>query len=139
MKNIAYFKQQAKNLFKDYQTKTPYVNSVDGYSYYKYKPKYFDIDDILLEYDYDESDFSLMKAQHIIALMIGFEKWADLLKASPNDLELAKQLFDNRDKIYIEDWKMYISGVEHHNGIAFEADSRLEILKHVFYSHQNQT
>ncbi len=137
MTQIAYFKRQAKNLFKDYKTKTPYIDNVDGNSYYKYDPKYFDIDGILIDYDYDEDDFSLMKAQHIIALMIGFDKWADLLKASEAELELAKLLFDNQDKIGIEDWKMYIAAAEPDNKITFDPETRIVIFKQVFLNGGN--
>jgi hypothetical protein len=132
MTHIAYFKRQAKNLLKDYKTKTPYLDKVDGNSYYKYDPKYFDIDGILVAFDYDENDFSLMKAQHIIALLGGFDKWADLSKASEPELELAKAIFDNPDKINIDDWEMYIAYAERENKTTFNPESKLEILKHVF-------
>jgi hypothetical protein len=132
MAHIEYFKLQAKNLFKDYKTQTTYIDDVDGNSYYKYDPKYFDIDGIFLDYDRDEENFSLMKAQHLIALMIGFGKWADLLNASDAELELAKLLFDNQDKINIEDWEMYIADAERDNKITFDPESRLEIFKQVF-------
>lgn len=131
MTHIAYFKRQAKNLFKDYKTRTPEIN-VDGNFGYKYAAKYFDIESILLDYDYNEDNFSLMKAQHIIASMIGFYKWADLLKASETELELAKLLFDNQDKIGVEDWRIYIAGAERDNQTFFESESRLEIFKNVF-------
>ena len=132
MTHIAYFKRQAKNLFKDYKTKTPYLDKVDGSSCYKYDPKYFDIDGILLAFDYDEDDFSLMKAQHIIARMIGFYKWTDLLKAPEAELELAKAIFDNQDKINIDDWEMYLAYAERENKTTFDPGAKLEILKHVF-------
>lgn len=96
MTSITYFKQQAKKLFKDYNTKTPYIDNVDGNSYYKYDPKYFDIDRIFCEYDCDEENFTLMNAQHLIAVMIGFRKWTELLKASEMELELAKLLFNKK-------------------------------------------
>jgi hypothetical protein len=73
-----------------------------------------------------------MNAQHLIACMIGFYKWADLLKASEEELELARLLFDNQDKIHIEDWRMYIAGAEDDNNTSFDSASRLEIFKHVF-------
>lgn len=132
MTHISYFKQQAKNLFKDYQTKIPYIDDIDGNTYYKYDPKYFDIDSILVDYDYDENNFSLMKAQHLIALMAGFDKWADFLTASQAELELAKALFDNPDKVDVEEWQSYIIGVESDNNIDFDPEAKLEILKHVF-------
>lgn len=132
MTPIAYFKLQAKNLFRDYKTKTPYIDDVDGNTYYRYTPKYFDVEGIFLDYAWDEEDFSLMKAQHLISRMLGFRKWTDLLKASEAELELAKLLFDNQDKIHIEDWKMYLAGVEVDNDMTFNADDRLEMFKQVF-------
>jgi hypothetical protein len=131
MTPIDYFKLQAKNLFRDYKTKAPYIDEADGNSYYKYDPKYFDVDAILIDYGWDEEGFSLMNAQHIIALMVGFRKWTDLSKASEVELELAKLLFDNQDKIHVEDWKMYIAGVERDHKTTYEPESRLEIFKQV--------
>lgn len=73
-----------------------------------------------------------MKAQHIIALMAGFNKWSDLLQASEIELELAKLLIDNHDRIHVEDWEMYIAGVERDNNGTFDPESKLEIFKQVF-------
>ena len=123
MTHIEYFKLQAKNLFRDYKTQTSYIDDVDGNTYYKYAPKFFDIDGIILAYDLDEDNLSLMKLQHIIAQMLGFEKWANLSKASNAELELAKQLFDNQDKIFLEDWEMTYG--------EYDAESQLEIFKQV--------
>ena len=129
MTHIEYFKLQAKNLFRDYKTQTSYIDDVDGNSYYKYDAKYFDLDGIFLDYDWDEENFSLMKAQHLIALMVGFGNWADLLNASETELELAKLLFDNQDKIHSEDWKIYIAEVERDNETTFDSESKLEMFK----------
>ncbi len=137
MTYIEYFKLLAKNLSKDYKTKTPYIDDVDGNTYFNYNPKYFDIDRILVEYDWDETKFSLMNAQNIIAQIVGFKKWTDLLKASEVELELAKLLFDNQDKIWLEYWEMYIAGVERDNKITFNHESRLEIFKQVFLNIDN--
>ena len=70
MSHIEFFKLQAKNLFKDYQTKKKSPDAAIGD--YEYDPKYFDIEGIILHFDIDEEDFSLMKAQHIIAQIVGF-------------------------------------------------------------------
>ncbi len=112
MTQISYFKRQAKNLHKDYKARAPYIN------------------DLLLDYRFDKNDFCLMKAQHMVALMSGFGKWADLSKASKIELELAKLLFDNQDKIPVEHWKKYISAIERDNGMTFDSETRLEIFKH---------
>jgi hypothetical protein len=41
-----------------------------------------------------------MKAQHIIANMVGFRRWAELVNVSEPELELAKSLFDNQDRVH---------------------------------------
>lgn len=109
MSNLEFFKKQAKNLFKDWKTHTEIVEE-DGFSFYEYKPKFFDIDELFLYFgldDKDEKEFSLMKAQHMIAQIAGFRKWNDLIKASPLRLELAKIMLDNcKDSQSIEDWQM---------------------------------
>ncbi len=131
MTHIEYFKLQAKNLLKDYKTKIPSFDKAVGEYLYKYNPKHFDIDEIILAYDVDEDNFSLMQAQHIIALIVGFTKWSNLLKVSKIELELAKLLFDNQDKIHVQDWDIYIAGVERDNNTVFDPESRLEIFKQV--------
>ena len=134
MDPITYFKLQAKNLLKDYKTqKSVFDEAINGYLY-EYSPKYFNIDGIFLDYDWDEENFSLMKAQHLIALMVGYKKWADLVNASDAELELAKLLFDNQDKIHIEEWDMYMARTEHDNKMTFTAKERLEIFKQVFHN-----
>lgn len=133
MKPIEFFKLQAKNLFKDYKTKTPHTDEVEGYSYYKYDPKFFDIDGVFMYYLVDEENFSLMKAQHIIATMVGFNKWVDLLKASDIELQLAKAIFDNLDKVSLDDWEMYIHGVERDlPPDTLDPEMRLEIFTEVY-------
>ncbi len=132
MTPVEYFKLQAKNLFRDYKTQSSYIDAVDGNSYYKYNPKYFDIDGIFLDYDWDEENFSLMKAQHLMALIVGFSKWGDFLNAPEAKQELAKLLFDNQDKIHLEDWEMYIANAAHDNKTTFDDDDKLAIFKQVF-------
>ena len=132
MDPIAYFKLQSKNLFRDYKTK--YVSEVyeDGGHLYDYKPHYFDVNGIVVDFDIDEENFTLMKAQHVIAYLAGFRKWTDLIKASGVELELAKLLFDNQHKISIDDWDIYMEIAEEDNQITFDAEERLEIFKEVF-------
>lgn len=114
MTHLEYFKLQAKNLFKDFKAKTS---------------KYFDVDEILLAYDWDEQNFSLMKAQHTIARMVGFRKWTDLSKASESELELAKLLLDNREKVLVEDWEMYVTNVERSTKASLDPESKLELFQ----------
>jgi len=139
MKHIEYFKLQAKNLFRDYQTKTPYIDEVHGFSSYKYNPKYFDIFGIIVDYDLDENNFTLMKAQHVIALMSGFEKWADLLRASEEKLELGKLLLEYRDnETIIDDLDWHVGAIENANGIVLDDAARLAVFKHFYLNSEDQ-
>jgi len=101
MKHIDYFKLQAKNLFKDFKSKTQ---------------KHFLLDDaeniVIYEYNYEEKDFCLMKAQHIIANIARFKCWADLLKATETELEVVKLLFDNKDLFLIDQWHKYLADLK---------------------------
>ena len=124
--SVKFFKLQSKNLYRDY--KTQFTNG----DVYDYRPRFFDVDQIVLDFDIDEEDFCLMKAQHIIAYMVGFKSWGALLKATEAELELAKLLFTHQDKIYFEEWEMYINSAEREDGRVFDPDDRLEIFKHVF-------
>lgn len=132
MSRVDYFKAQAKKLFKDYKTQTFYIDDVDGRSSYSYSPTYFDIDRIFLEFDWEEENFTLMKAQHLFALLVGFRKWGDLIAASDDELELAKQLWEHQDKIYLDDWQDYIARVESDNGLILDANAKLDIFLQVF-------
>lgn len=132
MKPLVYFKLQAKNLFKDYKTQTTQVDGEGGHSYFAYKPKYFDIDQVFEDFGGPEVDFSLMKAQHLFARMLGFSKWADVAGASDEELELAKLLWDNQHKIGLDDWQDYIAEAESDNNVEFDTASKIAIFKQVF-------
>ena len=132
MNSISYFKLQAKNLYRDFKTKTPvYDESIRDYLY-EYTPKYFDIDGIICDFDIDEVNFSLMNAQHVIAQIAGFHKWTNLLKDSSTELELAKLLFDNQNIINVITWQDYILQSEEMNQTRFDSQVKLDIYKEVF-------
>ena len=79
MDYIKYFKSQAKKFYKDFQTQYTKENDY----IYSYKPKVLpDIDDNIVTFDIDEDDFSLMKAQHIVAYLAGFENQNELIHAN---------------------------------------------------------
>ena len=126
MANTEFFKQQSKKLLKDYNTRV--FNEKEGI--YEYNPRYFpDIDSIIVGFDINEdSSFTLMNAQHIIALLSGFNKWNDLIKASEPLLEIGKLLLINRENVYVEDWKYY----DRQNLQDFSDESKLEVFKRVF-------
>jgi hypothetical protein len=84
------------------------------------------------DWEWDEDNFTLMNAQHIIANMVGFRKWTELIKASESELELAKLLLDNQDKISLDEWEYYIAEAEEDNKTEFDAKNRVEIFTEVF-------
>lgn len=142
MITIEFFKQQAKSLLKDYNTKV--YNEDEGF--YEYSPRFFhDIDDIVMNFDIDEEgSFTLMNAQHVIAKLSGFYKWTELIKASPAGLELGKLLLENRiayqeklglltnmvESIIVADWKDF----EQANLSDADDETKLEVFKEVFLS-----
>jgi radical SAM superfamily enzyme with C-terminal helix-hairpin-helix motif len=131
MNTIDYFKLQAKNLHKDFKTKTPVFDKTINDFLCEYKPKYFEIDMIISDFDIDEKNFSLMNAQHVIAKIANFDKWATLLKATPAELELAKLLYDHQDKIDLIGWKFYIADAQSMNETELDAEIQVEIFKQV--------
>lgn len=58
-----------------------------------------------------------MNAQHIIAKIIGFRKWSDLVKVTNDELEYRRFLFDNEHKLHIA------------NGYHTEYDEQLSKMK----------
>ena len=132
MKTIEYFKLQAKNLHKDFKTQKPYFDSTLSDNLFEYSPKFFDVDALVTDFDINEIHFTLMNAQHIIAKLVGFEKWTEMLKASLPALELAKLLFDNMHKIRNEEWEYYILDVENENNLTLDDEDKLDIFKTVF-------
>jgi hypothetical protein len=120
MTQVDYFKLQAKNLFKDFKKKAQKRFPDDA--------EYI----VTHEFGYDEEGFSLMKAQHIIALMSGFEKWADLAKAPDDQLKVAKLLFDYRDSVNVEEWQDYVFGIETNNDVKLDSEVQFQILSQVW-------
>ncbi|UAY53187.1 hypothetical protein [Ferruginibacter albus] len=131
MDAIEFFKQQAKNLHKDFKTQTPLVGKTSHGFQYEYSPKYFHIYDIISDFDIDENNFRLMKAQHVIAKIANFDSWGNLIKASPSELELAKLLFEHQDKIDLLSWQFYIADAQAMNKDELDAEIQVEIFKQV--------
>ncbi len=110
MEHISYFKLQAKILLKDYKTR--YFN--EEKKFYCYHPNHFDIGGLFLYYEYPDQDenfsFTLMNAQHLIAKMVGYDKWEDLIHASESEQELAEFLLNRfRDSQDIQNWEETLS------------------------------
>ena len=143
MTTVDFFKQQAKCFFKDYNSRVYDENE----GVYKYNPRFFnDIDDIIVSYDIPEDgSFTLMNAQHIIAMLAGFYKWNDLIKASEPRLELGKLLITNRESYsqksmcfagIVDDWEMYES--QNLRQLNLDDESKLAIFKEVFLSEEKE-
>ena len=126
MDYVDYFKSQAKKFYKDFQTQyTPENDMI-----YAYKPKFWaDIEDIILSFDIDEDDFSLMKAQHIVAYLANFQNWNELIHANRYQLEIGYYLVENRDDNCLEDWQWYQRYAQIED---FSDEAKLDIFKHVF-------
>ncbi len=92
MNNIEYFKLQAKKLLKDWKNR---------------EQKYFvfDIRELFRLYDVkiDEQP-TLMKAQHLLALALGRDKWTDLLNDSEEKLTYTRNVLE-QERIAFEEEK----------------------------------
>ncbi len=131
MNTIDFFKLQSKNLHRDFKTKKA-VSDNESVWAYEYEPKYFDVELIISDFDLDEKKLTLMKVQHVIAQMAGFQKWTVLIKASQPDLKIAKILYDNQDVIDLRMWLDYIAEAERMNQTNFDSETKLAICEQVF-------
>ncbi|AWA31155.1 hypothetical protein HYN48_14220 [Flavobacterium magnum] len=132
MNTIDYFKLQAKNLLRDFKTKTTVLDKTTNAFLYEYSPRYFDVEMIIAEFGIDEDNFSLMNAQHVIAKIANFDKWASLLKATPAELELAQLLYDHQNKIDLIGWEFYIAD-QSTNEDELDAEIQVEIFKQMVF------
>lgn len=82
MKNIEYFKLQAKNLYKDWKNR-------------EQKLFIFNIKELFYIYNVkiDEKP-TLMKAQHLLALALGRNKWADLINETDDKLNYTREIME---------------------------------------------
>ena len=116
MSHIDFFKKQAKNFLKDWQTQSRTVES-DGFISYSYDWKFYDVGDFFFYYEFDDKDeqeIILARAQHLIAKMVGFKKWNDLIHASEVEQELSELLLRKfKTAQDVQDWQetLAFSGV----------------------------
>ncbi len=82
MNNIEYFKLQAKNLYKDWKNR-------------EQKLCVFNIKDLFYIYNVkiDEKP-TLMRAQHLLALALGRNKWADLINEADEKLSYTREIME---------------------------------------------
>ena len=130
MEHIDFFKLQAKNFLKDFKTKEK-----DNEGIYYYKPKFFmDIEEIIGDYDINEHEpFSLMNAQHIIALLSGFNSWSDLIHSNEFKLKLGKHLFESRTEFF-EGFPLIIRWQDYEKQLSKDMDdqAKLGIFEYIF-------
>ncbi len=130
MDYIKYFKSQAKKFYKDFQSQYKIENDV----IYDYKPKFWlDINEIIISFDINEDDFSLMKAQHIIANLANFKSWDELIHANEYLLEIGYYLIENRGDDFLDRWQWYESHAQLNR---FDDAGKLDIFKHVFLNQE---
>lgn len=141
MSNLDFFHNQAKNFLKDWKTQKQTVES-DGYISYHYDWKFYDVGDLFFYYEFDdkdEQDIKLARAQHLIAKMVGFKKWDDLIHASETELQLAELLLRRfKTAQDVQDWEetLNFTGIEQYGVEAvldyarqyYELGDRKEIL-----------
>lgn len=108
MKNLDYFKKQAKYLVKDWETRKENSGTDEDWAGepFIYDSKYFEMLNVVHFFEIND-DFGLQKAQHIIAQMAGFNKWEDLQNADEDELSLARIRFLHLDPSFAEGWDRY--------------------------------
>lgn len=124
MNTTDFFKLQSKNLHRDFKTKKTVSDNLG--------PKHFDVELIIYDFNLNEEKLTLMKAQHAIAQMAGFEKWTVLINTSETDLKIAKILYENQDIIDLRMWKDYISEAKIMNQTNFDSETKLTICEQAF-------
>lgn len=134
MKHINYFKSEAKKLLKDLKTRTYEQLEGEEFGIYRYPGcKFFDVDSIILAYDFDESrEPTLMSAQHMIAVMAGFESWKELINAPEKIREALALIFENQNVFSLEDWVQYAKSTAQQfypNPEDFDIDTQMAIYK----------
>jgi hypothetical protein len=132
MNTIDFFKLQSKNLNKDFKRRKPVSDKLNNAWLYEYEPKYFDVLLVMIDFNLDEEKLTLMKAQHVISQMAGFEKWTFLIKASEPDLKIAKILYENQDIIDMRMWLDYVSDTERMNQTKYDSETKLAICEKAF-------
>ena len=132
MNTIDFFKLQAKNLHRDFKRRKPVSDKLNNAWLYEYEPKYFDVLLVMIDFNLNEEKLTLMKAQHAIAQMAGFEKWTVLIKTSETDLKIAKILYENQHIIDLRMWLDYIADAEKMSKTRFDSETKLAISEQVF-------
>lgn len=113
MKNLDFFKKQAKYLVEDWKTRTANPGLDDEFEGepYVFKSKHFDMYNVSNFFEIGD-DFSLQKAQHIIAQMAGFKKWDELIASNEDELSIARIRFMHLDPSDAAEWELYCKNIK---------------------------
>ena len=90
---IGFFKDQADYYFRVWSNRTISHTDYNGDVWYDYE--FDDFFSFLMEFDFDEENFTLDNAKEIVRVDSGFAKWDDIEKASLVDLQIAKLIYFN--------------------------------------------
>lgn len=93
MSYIEFFKQESKNLLKDWKTQTITYGS-DGVISYHYVSKFYNVDDLFKSLNWNDNDrqqIMLARSQHAISQITGFKNWNTLITAEESELEKAEK------------------------------------------------
>lgn len=114
MTDVDFFKYQAKLFLQDAKLYLADFENPD--CDFSESPNYKAFNDDLFLYFDIQSPMTLMRAQHYISQIAGFEKWNDLIKASPDELKLARLVYKNcQSSSAIEDWQYYLGSISYLN------------------------
>ena len=132
MKNIDFFKKQAKYLVEDWKTRTinPGLNDEFEGEPYLYDSRHFDMYYLSKIYELGDN-FSLQKAQHIIAQMAGFKKWDELSNSNEDELSIARIRFMHLSEWDKPNWELYCKTVKWDK---VPLESKFPIIKQQLYN-----
>lgn len=132
MKNLDYFKKQAKYLVKDWETRAVNPGTDEDWEGepYVYDGKYFEMYNVVHFFEIGD-DFCLQKAQHVIANMAGFKKWDELQNADEDELALARIRFLHLDPTFAGGWDRYCRTL---NWNLIPIEARFPIIKDRLYN-----
>lgn len=94
MSHIEFFKQESKNLLKDWKTQTTKTGR-NGTISYHYVSKFYNVDDLFKSLNWDDNDRQqkiLARSQHAISQIAGFKNWNALIAADETELKKAEEL-----------------------------------------------
>ena len=95
LSHIEFFKQESKNLLKDWKTQTTTTGS-GGIISYHYDSKFYNVDDLFKSLNWNDNDRQqkiLARAQHAISQIVGFKNWNSLIASDETELEKAENFF----------------------------------------------